>query len=84
MGASGLLPEPRSAVLSCDVLQVRYAQALLEGNEAQFLADLRAELEPAAHVTVRNSGLLRGDVRDVFEDLFRQCQARGKRLERRD
>ena len=84
MGAAGVLPEPQHLQLPCDVLQVQYAQALLEGRTDEFMADLRNQLEAADTVTVRNGGLLRGETLQLFEDLFHEFQARGKRLERRN
>lgn len=84
MGAGGMLQEPRRLTLPCDVLQVQYAQALLENRESAFLDGLRNDLQQADHITLRNFGLLQGETRDLFEDLFREYQVRGKRLERRD
>ena len=83
VGASAR-PESRRLELPCDVLEVQYAQALLENRETEFLNSLRGDLRRAEHVTLKNFGLLRGETRELFERMFREYQAEGKRFERRD
>lgn len=83
IGSGTALPAPQGLELACDLLQVDYAEALLENREQKFLADLRKQMEKARRVTVRNEGLLRGETQTLFQNLFAEYEARGKHIERR-
>lgn len=82
-GNGAAAPDARRLELACDLLQVHYAQALMENRSDLYLDELREQLAKAERVTVRNEGLLRGEMLTLFQGLFAEYEARGKRLDRR-
>lgn len=68
---------------ACDLLQVNYAQALLENRGEEFVDDLRRQIEETETVVIKNEGFLRGETLTLFGNLFGEYAAKGKRLERR-
>ncbi|MBI2821908.1 MAG: hypothetical protein HYX74_06760 [Acidobacteria bacterium] len=83
LGAGGVLKDPERLELACDLLQVHYAQALLENRVSEFFEDLKQQMAAAGTIVVRKEGLLRGGIQQLFQNLFAEYEAKGKRFERK-